>query len=243
MTNMNIDSGNGRREIPAALNRASWRQIPARPVDEWILSADLGMVNDFTALVGLHHKIVATGGWVADEVRHAWKENQIETLEVPFLERIPLGTSYPRQVEHIARILQRPPLDRATLCCDSTGVGEAVFSMFVEAGLKPTGITITSGSETTQPATRRYHVPKATLISCLDSKLGNGLVIASDLLESPTLKTELGDLQRTVSAAGRASYAAGRVAQNDDLVLSLAIAVWFAVGRVRNTVEWKNNAF
>jgi hypothetical protein len=66
------------------------------------------------------------------------------------------------------------------------------------------------------------------IFSRLDAVLHTGdLRIAKELRESGPLAEELKSFQRSVSAAGRATYAA-RVGMHDDLVLATALAVWWA---------------
>jgi hypothetical protein len=107
-------------------------------------------------------------------------------------------------------------------------VGRAVGDIFDAAGLCPNRVTITAGLESTQHGGRSWHVPKSFLISGLDARLHTGeLKIAAALSDAGALQEELKDFQRKVSAAGRATYNA-RVGAHDDLVLAVAIAVWFA---------------
>ena len=59
------------------------------------------------------------------------------------------------------------------------------------------------------------------------------LKIASALSDAGTLAEELKDFQRKVSDAGRATYAA-RIGAHDDSVLSVAIALSWAMSGCRN---------
>ena len=75
------------------------------------------------------------------------------------------------------------------------------------------------------------------LISNLDARLHTGeLRIAAALGDAGALRDELQDFQRKVSDAGRATYAA-RTGTHDDLVLSVAIALWFATSGPHVSVE------
>jgi hypothetical protein len=66
------------------------------------------------------------------------------------------------------------------------------------------------------------------LISGVDARLRASEVrIAAGIRAAGALADELKDFQRKVSDAGRATYAA-RTGAHDDLVLAVAIAVWFA---------------
>lgn len=215
------------RQPPNKL-RDGWRYIDARPVDRWILGCDLGQTTDPTALCALHHRVVPRDGWTTNEKARAWKQDRTESFDVRHLERLPLGLPYPAQVQHVANVLARPPLVGAKLVIDETGVGRAVGDIFDAAGMYPERITITAGLETTQHGGRSWHVPKGVLISGMDARLHTGeLRIAAALKDAGALADELKDFRRKVSEAGRATYAA-RTGAHDDLVLAVAIALWFA---------------
>jgi hypothetical protein len=208
---------------------AEWLMLAARPVDKWILAADLGQSVDPTALCALNHRIVPLENWTPDPKRQIWRQDRTEHFDVRHLQRLPLGMSYPEQVQRVATLLGRPPLNAgAALVIDETGVGRAVGDIFEAAGLAPNRVTITAGNESTQHGARTWHVPKGVLISGVDARLHTGeLKIAAAIAEAAALQEELKDFQRKVSAAGRATYDA-RSGAHDDLVLACAIAVWFA---------------
>lgn len=214
------------------LVRADWPQFPIRAVNRWILAADLGQSFDPTALCVLNHRVVP-GEWKSDDNARQWCQERSEHFDCRHLERIPLGTSYPAVVQHVASMLTRPPLNAGcTLVIDETGVGRAVGDIFDSAGLAPKRITITSGAEVSQHDARTWHVPKGVLISGLDARLHTGeLKIAAGLSDAGALAEELKDFQRKVRDAGRATYAA-RTGAHDDLVLAVALALWWATARV-----------
>lgn len=210
--------------------RADWRQIPARRVDRWIVAADLGQSTDPTAISVLHHRVTPLDEWKANDAARTWKQVYEERFDVRHLERLPLETAYPVQVQHVAALLQRPPLNACApkLVIDETGVGRPVGDMFDDAGLWPNRITITSGLEATQHGARTWHVPKGMLVSNLEARSHAGeLRIAARITESGPLKNEMKNFRRKVSDAGRATYAA-RTGEHDDLVLSVALGLWMA---------------
>lgn len=117
---------------------------------------------------------------------------------------------------------------KPTLVIDETGVGRPVGDMFDAAGLRPRRITITAGLEVTQHGGNSWHVPKALLIQNLEARAHSGeLRIAAAANDASALKEEMKDFKRKISEAGRTTYAA-RVGAHDDLVLSVAIALWMA---------------
>ena len=95
--------------------------------------------------------------------------------------------------------------------------------------MRPQRVTITAGTEeTAATGINRWHVAKQILISRLDAVLHTGdLRIAKELRDSGPLAEELKNFQRSVSAAGRASYEA-RVGMHDDLILAVSLATWWA---------------
>jgi len=149
-------------------------------------------------------------------------------FQVGYLERMPLGTSYPAIVAHVGRLLGKLPA-RTELVIDITGVGKPVFEMFTYSGISPAGVLITAGtSETWHECI--WSVPKLTLVSRLQALLHQGrLKILRELAEAETLVRELQDFRVEFTAAGHLTFNA-RSGKHDDLVLALAMAVWRAHG-------------
>lgn len=207
-----------------------WRRIDARTVDKWFVGVDLGQSTDPTAICVLNHRVVPFAKWIPNEKTKTTRQERTEYFDVRHLERLPLGMSYPQQIQHVANLLARPPLNllKPKLVIDETGVGRPVGDMFDVAGLYPNRITITAGLEVTQHGARTWHVPKGMLISNLEARSHPGeLRIAAAATDAGALKDEMKDFKRKVSEAGRATYSA-RVGAHDDLVLAVAIALWMA---------------
>src|SRR5262245_47776253 len=214
---------------------------PHEETAKWVIGCDLGQSSDPTAICVLQHTkgVLDYDGYAYSRHIRGGKETDTERFDVRHLERLPLGLPYPSVVEHVRDLLCRPPLcgtyslagkeitPPAQLIIDSTGVGRAVSDIFTERGLRHIEVTITAGMETTQPLKDRWHVSKSALISTVDALLHTGeLRFAAALTEASTMKDELLDFRRHLSAAGRATYAA-RTGKHDDLVLAVAIACWW----------------
>jgi len=155
----------------------------------------------------------------------------VDRIDVRHLERLPLKMAYPDQVEHVQKLLNRPPLDRPNtdLVLDQTGVGRPVVDMFRQAGLSPIAVTITAGDgESRGDSSQDYRVSKLLLVSRLQAMLHSGqLRIAKHLDEAQALAWELQDFRATASEAGNWRFGA-RSGRHDDLVLALAIGAWWA---------------
>jgi hypothetical protein len=152
------------------------------------------------------------------------------TYWVQWLERFALGTSYPAVIERVKYLMTKPPISEKNcrLVIDRTGVGRPVGDMFVMARLDPSFVTITGGDSSHRDEGNRnaHRVAKSLLVSTLEALFhANELLIAEDLEESEVLKVELQSFTRRISDNG--NYSAGaRTGKHDDLILSIAIAVW-----------------
>jgi hypothetical protein len=150
---------------------------------------------------------------------------------VRYLERLPIGTPYPVQVERIKSLHARLRSETGkapALVVDATGVGRPVVDMLAE--LQPVGVTITGGDTVTRDG-RDYRVPKRDLVSTVSVLLSTKrLKIVSSLKEAQTLISELTAFKVSISLKGHDSYGNDvgpwRENAHDDLVLAVALACW-----------------
>ncbi len=202
----------------------------------YVVGCDLGQSSDPTAICVLEHQ-QGVHDFNNEFERHTGlgEKPQVpaERIHCRHLERLPLGMSYPRVVQHLKDLMARPPLNGdgqikpADLVVDDSGVGRPVSDLLVDAGLKPIRITITAGNEITAISNTKFNVAKTVLISTVDALLHTGeLRFAASLGDAEAMRDELKDFRRKLSDAGRATYAA-RTGAHDDLVLSVAIACWW----------------
>lgn len=103
------------------------------------------------------------------------------------------------------------------------------------AGLRPIGVTITAGdSAHREDYGSGWRVSELALVSRLQALLhAGGLKIAKSLPEATNLATELQAFRATITAAGAATFGA-RAGAHDDLVLALAIGVWWTARREKD---------
>jgi hypothetical protein len=88
-------------------------------------------------------------------------------------------------------------------------------------------VTITGGESVTE-ADGYLQVPKRELVGAVQVLLQTGrLKIARELPEAALLTSELLNFQVKITETGHDSYGAWREGQHDDLVLALALAVWY----------------
>src|SRR5215469_1988750 len=90
----------------------------------WIVGADIGQAQDPTAIVAL-------------EITDA--------LDLRHVERMPLGTPYPKVVDRLCGL--SGVLPGAELVVDATGVGRPIIDSLRARNRAPVAISITGGSE------------------------------------------------------------------------------------------------
>jgi hypothetical protein len=170
---------------------------------------DLGQRQDFSALAVVE----------LAEQRFAWMPAPRE-LSVRHLERMELGTPYPRVVERVCEVMRHPKMvNQCRLVVDATGVGAPVVDLLRSAGLgvRLTTVTITSG-ERARGQGERWHVPRGDLLAGWEVLLEAGeLKICRRLKEAERLVRELESMRLT-----------GGGGEHDDLVFAVALAVWRA---------------
>ncbi len=218
------------------------------------LACDIGKVRDPAALLVLQRVRTFTPG-PFDPVSlasGAWSVS----YGVRFLERLPLGTSYPAVVDRLAAVCdslaaQAPvvgPLIEVVV--DVTGVGRPVFDMVLARRLKARGIVgvhYTAGQVVRAAAddSRIYNVPKRDLVARAVLLFQNEeLQISEKLADAPVLVNELVNFQESLTRAGNATYGNdGKHATNDDLVNALALAAWRAQHAVPRPLEGGQRLF
>lgn len=193
----------------------------------YFIGVDLGQAHDPTAIAVVRRLRFLLSRDVQRSTA-TWIEEKPTIFQCGYLERVPLGTTYPAIVAHVGRLLQRPIWSgKIDLAIDQTGVGRPVCDMFQSAGLSFTAVTITGGDSESSEG-RSWRVPKMTLVSSLQALLHEGrLHIQKDLTEAAELVRELQDFRVKYTENGHLTFNA-REGKHDDLVLALAIAVWRA---------------
>jgi hypothetical protein len=189
-------------------------------VTTYTVGLDLGQSQDHTAMILLEQ---------AGHKRH-----------VSDILRWPLGTMYPQIVTDVLDFLTIDPLPGSPLVVDRTGVGRGVFDMFRLAYWNTVGISITNGEHAIKdPDTKKvWRVPKRDLVGVVNVGLQSDLLkFATALPLTKTLQDELKNFKVKITAAANDTYGAWREGQHDDLVLALAVALWYDKHGRPRTVE------
>jgi hypothetical protein len=188
------------------------------------VGVDFGQKRDYSAVSVVESVRTIAGG----------SRDELTSLQCIHLQRWALNTSFPKIVADTVNLVNslsaRALADKPTLSVDATGLGLPLVDMFKEQTFNARFVPIYiigNGSVNTEGGITR--VPKRDLISATQIALQNRkLKIASQLPEADTLVRELSNYKVKISDSGHDSYSAWRESIHDDLVLSLALAVWCA---------------
>jgi hypothetical protein len=168
----------------------------------FLLGVDLGKVQDPTAI--------------------AIAEMCSPDIHIRHLERVRLGTPYPKVIERITGLVAKLP--DASLVVDATGVGRPVIDQMRETGLEPIPVTITGGRDMTFDGDM-WRVPKKALLRPLVAASEAGrLKVAKGLRKAEAFQRELQAFQRRITARGYSAF--GGVGEHDDLVIAVALICW-----------------
>ncbi|MFZ2414964.1 MAG: hypothetical protein WAW33_03150 [Minisyncoccia bacterium] len=177
------------------------------------IGLDLGQASDYTALNVMQE--------VAGKAGNIYHVRRLERIR---------GESYPNIAKKVNAIMNSPALrGHAGLVVDQTGVGAPVVDLLRQAGLKPVAVSIHGGDATTREGAN-WKVPKRDLVGTLQVLLQSGRFKVSDKLKlGPILQAEMLNFKVKIDpVTAHDSYSAWRDNEHDDLVLSAALAAWWA---------------
>lgn len=182
-----------------------------------VLGLDLGQQNDYSVLSAV-------------ELDLSISKDSRAIYQIPYIKRYPLKTNYSFIVDDVFNIVDKFGLNKdALLVVDYTGVGRPVVDLFRERGAKPLALTITGGNKSHWPSKIEANVPKREIVSYLQIVLQSGrLKIAKELSlinklvdEFLSFKLKIVDSGNTIKSIMEGSYGI-----NDDIVMSIGIAIW-----------------
>jgi hypothetical protein len=210
-------------------------------VTRYLLGCDLGQMSDFTALAVVEEAPDPDGG--PDPARHCRHLERVRGVSyvaiaervrdlvaalrepVVVAERVPVERSSGRYRTVETRV--RPTVE---VVLDRTGVGAAAHDVMAAAGIdaKLVPVVIHGGEKVTREG-GIWRCPKRDLVAAVAVGLQGGrFKIAEALALREVLTSELGNFRLKHTAAGHDQYEAWREDEHDDLVLAVALPLWWA---------------
>ena len=180
---------------------------------KFYVGLDLGQANDYTAASILER--------VGDHLENSYQVRHLERVR---------NVPYPQIVDRVSSMMHHPALAyNAALVVDQTGVGAPVVDLFRQAGLDPVGVLIHGGDKVSREG-GTWRVPKRDLVGSLQVLFQSGrLKISKKLPLASVLQSELLTFKVKIDpVTSHDSYSAWREQDHDDLVLSVAMAAWWA---------------
>lgn len=201
---------------------------------EYICSLDLGQTTDFSAFSVIEKRTEV-------ETREETVPVDEPVFHCRSLHRWHLGTPYTTIVDDVVRFMGQAPLAGGILCVDQTGCGRPVVDLLRRQRPKAKlliPVTITAGQQVSRTPNGDWHVAKVPLISTLlVAQQSDRFRFAKGMREAATLTQELANYRMRVTAALNETFEA-REGAHDDLVLSLALGVWWGSRPQRRLRVW-----
>ena len=208
-------------------------ETPDRYETEHILGLDLGQSADPSALTVTEKR---TPVYERGALGHRTERGQC-SYSVVWIDRFDLGTSYTDVVRRAAAAQRAPETgDDPALVMDATGIGAPVVDQFHDEGLAPVEILFTGGNDVAKDG-RTYKVPKADLATTVQTLLqASRLTIAEGLDHAAQLAKEMKRFRVKYTSAGNARFEHATESDSDDVLLSMACALWYAESAPRRTI-------
>ena len=188
---------------------------------DYIVSVDLGQSQDYSALAVLRR---CWGPATGELWRH----------EVPTLMRWPLLTPYPLIVDDIERVCRGVDTELSRwgtrLVVDHGGPGRPVVDELRARALDPAGVTITGGGMVNVHADGSVTVPKAEICQVFAAEAeARALKLPADAELAAEFSEELRAFGYVENPeTHRMSYGSRDPAVHDDLVLAVAMGLWYS---------------
>jgi hypothetical protein len=199
--------------------------MPSQP-EAVFFGLDIGRAQDFSAL-----SIVARK-WFTPSSEDLDPKKFMARYYVMYMRRFELNTPYEIVEQEVARLWKMPELLGSRNYClgDMTGVGAPVLEGIRKKHVPIIGIVITGGATVSQPEPNEYHVPKEALVTQLVKLAQTGrLKVMKGVNYQHEFREELGAFGYKINrASSTLSYESIENSVHDDLVVSVALATWYA---------------
>jgi hypothetical protein len=209
-----------------------------------LLCLDLGQAQDYSAVAGLLRE---------PTIDPSVSEKEFRRYTVTGLKRWELGTPYPQVVADVCRISEHEEARGQPLVIDATGVGRAVVDMFRQArreqklhchivAVTITGVSAAGGGvmKSGPSPSGDWIAVKKDLVAVMQTVVQyDRLTIDPRLPLAAVLGKELKAFRVKVKlSTGNETFEAWREREHDDIVLAVALGVWYGERKRQAFVIW-----
>lgn len=226
----------------ARINADLEKELRSRNI---VFGLDLGLKKDYSALSIIEVQeeyapvMQKIGNYLWAEDLKKIRTDRETVYNVRHVTRYPLGTLYSKIVELVEgayyEVKAKQKIDPIVVI-DYTGVGTAVYEMFAKTRMNTKGVLIHAGDQWTKKA-NVYNVPKRDLCGIVRASMETGSLLIANFPQRDILQDELSNFEVSINEKGHDQYGAGlegwRSGNHDDMVLSIAIGLWFAAKRLK----------
>jgi hypothetical protein len=196
----------------------------------YCMPVDLGQSQDYTvaSLIQRREAFQKREGLPGSYEYERSPTISFQAYDIRDMWRPPLKTAYVQVVDDIQKRLQHPRLkERCSLVVDATGAGRPVIELMWERKMNPIGIIITGGHQITIDKDGFYHVPKKELVTTIQLMFESGRLRVADFTLASAFREELLAFTRKMTKAGNDTYEAFVESAHDDMVMSVAMGLWY----------------
>ena len=185
-----------------------------------LMGIDVGQRREPTAICAVESKMRGP------------KWDQEEHYLVRYLERMPVGTSYPEAAKQTARIAKESEPRGGSMSyvfLDATGLGKPIVDLFAKhiQNASVTAVFFTHGDRRHQIDRYEVTLGKAYLVARLQTLLQTSRLHLPRTTEAEQLAKDLLDYEIRVETDANDRYGAFKVGARDDLVTALGLAVHY----------------
>jgi hypothetical protein len=190
----------------------------------YILSVDIGQITQPTAIAIIEQE--------SSHSDTGWKSEIVE-MRLRHLERMDIDAGYPELAARVRELMKgledKENGPAPDLLVDITGAGTAPAGLMRGEDLEPISVLITNGAGEQRGDDGVWHLGKAELVGVLQvSMQSDKLKVAKSMPLISTFVQELENFKMRPLTLKPEDGEYWREGQNDDLVLAVGIAAWWA---------------
>ena len=192
---------------------------------DYLLGMDFGSQQDYTT-----HGLIRRHPVQKDLNRPLTPDNLTMQYHLVFLDRYPLGTPYPQLIAHTQRIMADDKIrDNVILIPDATGVGLPIIQQMRMQNLSPMIPIAIHGGNAVSEKQDNFSVPKRDLVSSITMVMQTRrLKVAANIKYKDQLIKEMQNFKLKMTKSGNDTYEALTQSIHDDLVMCVAMPIWYA---------------